>query len=102
MKKIANENKNAVLEQYPSICWNCENARMAASLKNENAGLCGCTLLLNYEEDKVIQFIKDGDLYKGWVNLKSPPFEKRAGVITNFQLLTKGVQNCTKYIENED
>lgn len=93
-----------------SICLNCENARRAASQKLEKIGYLGCRIFalqrkeydVDSDEYQDVSFIgKSKELYEGWVDLKARPFTKSSGVTTNFQLLTVGVTECSKFEKYE-
>lgn len=89
-----------IIEKHPSICWGCENARKPASDENTKKGYVGCCIRALHGS-KVYDFteINEADeIGEGWVDLKSQvKLGKGSGIITNMQLLTKGVKSCKQF-----
>lgn len=80
------------INKYPSICWECENARKTASEELQSEGYCGCCIRAKgYNWDSIG---KCEEVAIGWVDLKSEPFGHKSGVITNFQIIANGVIYC--------
>jgi hypothetical protein len=82
-----------------NYCMTCESVRRVASEDLEKEGYVGCNILSGIRG--VICYNKD-DLYKiignvvamGWVDLGCRPGSKSSGMITNEQLIIKGVISC--------
>jgi len=96
------EEMDKIKEQHPSICYGCELSRKPASDENTKKGWVGCCMRamtnrmsgdgLGYDFHKINNAKEIGE---GWVDLKSRvKIGKGSGVITNFQILTLGVESC--------
>lgn len=85
-----------VIYNNPSICFDCEHARKPAAESNLEKGYVGCCIrCLGFNWDSIIQAEEVGE---GWVDLRTKPdFGVKSGAITNFQIITKGVQVCGKF-----
>lgn len=101
-------NKEEIEQKYPSICYGCDWAR-DISESNLEKGYVGCALRLvgrgngHYDCDE----ITDGEVIaEGWIYNKRRPFDKDkhylSGVMTNYQLITKGINNCRQYEPRTD
>ena len=103
---------------YPSRCYTCEHARKLGSDKRMKQGYIGCTMLVwdthrDITEDKcpicgrppetksesIFSYVGEAEVVaEGWVDLRCrPKLGKGAGVLTNYQLVTKGVRECSAY-----
>jgi len=96
-----------VMEQFPSICYTCSKARKPASIENREKGWVGCSLRvigvcgphssICFDVDEIGEA---KELAEGWVDLRSRVFsDKSSGVISNYQILTLGVNSCRQYDE---
>jgi len=84
-----------IIKAHPSICYNCIRARKPAADSNLAKGWVGCA---EYAEKENFDFIKEAkELGEGWVDLRSPVFGSKSGVITNLQLLTLEVKECKAF-----
>jgi len=106
--RIESMKPDEIKEAHPSICYGCENARRSASEANEKAGYVGCALRVmtknglslldgngtSYDHDEIGSA---KEIATGWVDLRSKPFGKKSGMITNEQLLTLEVGSCHKF-----
>lgn len=82
--------------KYPSICYNCENARKPASGELTKQGYVGCTLNAKGMGHGAITEAEV--IAEGWVDLKSKiKLGRGSGVLTNLQLITKCVTDCREY-----
>ena len=91
------ENKEEVQSKYPSICYSCRNARKPASDENRDKGYVGCAEYAR-NDGAGWDYIKEvKELAIGWVDLRSSVFGNKSGIITNLQLLTLEVKNCSKH-----
>lgn len=92
-------NIDNIQEDWPSICYSCNNARKtwAEELHLEGyVGCCGRAIPYPYTFDYDV--IKDGEtIAEGWVDLGCSPFNKCSGIFTNFQLITRMIKICKKY-----
>lgn len=92
-----------IAQKYPSLCFGCELARKPATSDSLRHGFVGCCL-------RVIDDIKHPDGYdyreieeaeevaEGWVDLKTrPTFGEGSGIISNLQIITKGVKSCKQF-----
>jgi len=88
----------AVKEKYPSICFECDNGRRVASRENEKNGHVGCRMRC-YDNIEYPEYdIKEGkEVAEGWVDLRSRPFDKQSGIISNFQLITLEIKSCKNW-----
>lgn len=96
------------MTEHPSICYDCVNARRTASLELRDKGYTGCSILAkedlgineNNVTDHILEFDEGG---YGWVSLKRRVFEDddpdtiTKGVITNCQLIMRGVKKCRQF-----
>lgn len=95
--------KEEIMKDHPSICYNCAFARKAGSDENQNKGYVGCAkyLYLSGQTPPEFPFYigEAKELAEGWVDLKRRPFQEKSGILTNLQLLTIGVNKCASYEE---
>lgn len=112
-KEFSTEEIENIKAQFPSQCFGCDNARKVASDTNQEKGYVGCCAPLRMarrqpqiiggevrdeDEDVRYDFISIADeIATGWVDLRSMPFGKSSGIITNVQLITLGVKKCSEY-----
>ena len=90
-----------VVKKYPSICYECENARKTASEEIEQGGYVGCCMFVRNDNDS-IDFIEDAvEVAEGWVDLRARPFSKGSGIISNLQLITLKVTKCHHFKQRE-
>ncbi len=86
-----------------SICYGCKFARRVASEELEKEGYVGCCFPVVNERngfavDPEYSFVKVGEeVAEGWVDLRSAPFGKPSGVTSNCQLITLGIEKCSKF-----
>jgi len=92
-----------IKKDHPSICYNCKLARRPASEENLKKGYVGCCLRVidkphtNYDTYDYDEINEGKEVGEGWVDLKSRPFNKPSGVISNLQLITLEIKSCSKY-----
>ncbi len=74
-------------------------SRNPASDTNLKNGFVGCAYGFNTDCTKpYYDYIEEAKAVgEGWVDLRSSPFEKRSGIITNFQILTLEVKKCAGF-----
>lgn len=94
--------KNQVIAKFPSLCYSCTRARRTAAETLQEEGYTGCCLLAmssqTSDDFQDLGFIKSASVVAtGWVDLRSPVFGDKSGVITNHQIITQEVRLCTKY-----
>lgn len=108
-------NKEEIIKKYPSICYTCSIGRHLASDELMEKGYTGCCLRLIGRDDHEIksydydQILEAKEIAEGWVRTKVGIFKHNKnsneiahGLITNFQLITKGVTKCLKHTKIED
>ena len=102
-------NKEEIIKEHPSLCYNCRNSRKPASDTNIEKGYVGCCAplkmnissnedfaLLDYFIEKKLNWqLKEAA--DGWVDLRSNVFGEGSGIITNYQLLTLEVKQCKDF-----
>lgn len=95
--------EDEIKREYPSLCYSCERARRVASESNEQLGFVGCAIRVKCCTEQVSEddIIEINTLAEGWVDLRAVPFGKSSGIITNLQIVTKGVSSCGAYIANQ-
>ena len=95
--------EDEIKREYPSLCYSCERARRVASESNEQLGFVGCAIRVKYCTEPVSEddIIGVNTLAEGWVDLRTVPFGRPSGIITNLQIVTKGVSICDAYREYE-
>lgn len=86
--------------KFPSICYDCKNNRRPSSDTVVEKGYVGCAEYARrcFKDNPTYSFVSEGEeIAEGWVDLKSYIFEKSSGVSTNYQLLTRGIKQCTEF-----
>lgn len=100
--------KEKIIKEHPSICYECRQNRRPAADKNTEKGYVGCCIKVMNSgdfdfDDEVcpseIEIAKEVGI--GWVDLKSNVFSERgSGTITNFQVLTLEVKKCRLFVKD--
>ncbi len=89
--------KNKIQANHPSICYGCDNERRPAADENTAKGYVGCCMRV-LRRPKDHEEINDGkEIGIGWVDLKANVFNKKSGVITNYQILTLEINHCNQF-----
>lgn len=89
---------NKVVDKYPSICYACRNARNPASNGNIEKGYVGCA---EFTRKGDYDFVGDcKELAEGWVDLRAKIFGEKSGIMTNLQLMTLEVTNCSSFVND--
>lgn len=98
-KKIySKEEIEGLKSRFPSVCYSCDFSRRPASNSNIEKGYVGCCIRVLNLPNRDFEEITDAEeIGEGWVDLKSRIGRASSGMITNFQLLTKGVKSCNFY-----
>lgn len=94
--------KEAIINAYPSICYDCAHARRPWAKSLRDKGYVGCVEYLRKGQDTVDFIGPATELATGWIDLRSGIFnEKTSGILTNEQLMTLEVKSCKSYRKNE-
>lgn len=91
-----------IINEHPSICYNCQKARKPASDENTKKGYVGCCLRVMPKHNGIDNITYDWDeitetkeVAEGWVDLRSKvKLGNGSGVITNLMLLTLETKKC--------
>lgn len=94
--------KDKIKSDFPSICYNCTRARRPSADSLTEKGYVGCCLRVETPAKDHWEVTEGEEIGEGWVDLRSSVFGKSSGMLTNLQLLTKGIKKCNSFINNND
>ena len=94
--------KNEIISKYPSLCWDCVNARKPAADSNRGNWFVGCCEMFRrrkYNENADIfdYLMQEDAVGEGWVDLRARIWGEKSGVITNYVPMVKGAKRCLAY-----